>query len=107
MLEKQNITPYVKYNYFDKDCKSKNKQNTVTTSVSNPQLAALRTQAHELLTSERGVQLRKRRCHDTETVFAQLKHNKGFKRFNLRGKDKVEIETGSLAIAHNLKKWAV
>ncbi len=107
MLEKENITPYVKYNYFDKDRKAKNKLNPVTTSASNPQLAALRTQAHTLLTSERGVQLRKRRCHDTETVFAQIKHNKSFKRFNLRGKDKVEIETGLLAIAHNLKKWAV
>ena len=34
------------------------------------------------------------------------KHNKNFKRFNLRGKAKVEIETGLLSLAHNLKKMA-
>jgi transposase len=39
-------------------------------------------------------------------VYAQMKHNKNFKRFNLRTKKKVEIETGLLAIAHNLKKLA-
>ena len=47
-----------------------------------------------------------KRCWDVEPVFAQLKHNKNFKRFNLRGTKKVEIETGLLAIAHNLKKMA-
>jgi len=37
-------------------------------------------------------------------VFAAIKHNKNFRRFNLRGLPKVEIETGLLAIAHNLAK---
>ncbi len=41
---------------------------------------------------------------DVEPVFANIKHNKGFKRFNLKGKEKVEVETGLIAIAHNLKK---
>ncbi len=106
MLEKENITPYVKYNYFDKDRKAKNKQNPVTTSTANSQLAELRTRAYNLLSSERGIELRKRRCYEPETVFAQIKNNKGFRKFNLRGKSKVEIETGLLAIAHNLKKRA-
>ncbi|MFN5710956.1 MAG: transposase [Bacteroidota bacterium] len=35
-----------------------------------------------------------------------MKHNKKFKRFNLRGIKKAEIETGLIAIAHNLKKMA-
>jgi hypothetical protein len=39
-------------------------------------------------------------------VFAQIKHNKGFKRFMLRGLEKVQIETGLIAIAHNLAKKA-
>lgn len=102
MLQKQNIIPYVKYNYFDKDCK----QNTISTSVNNPKLADLRTKAYNLLRTERGIKLRKQRCHDVETVFAQIKNNKGFRKFNLRGKNKVEVEAGLLAIAHNLKKRA-
>lgn len=106
MLQEQNILPYVKYNYFNKDNKSKNKQNPITTSLNNPQLAELRTRSYNLLRTERGIKLRKQRCHDVETVFAQIKNNKGFRRFNLRGKTKVEIETGLLAIAHNLKKRA-
>jgi len=43
---------------------------------------------------------------DVEPVFGNIKHNKGFKRFNLRGRKKVEVETGLLALAHNLKKVA-
>lgn len=72
----------------------------------NRTVAALREQAALHLNSERGIKLRKQRGCDVETVFAQLKHNKGFKRFMLRGKEKVEIETGLLAIAYNLRKVA-
>ena len=98
----QKLKGYVKYNYFDKDRKSK----CVTKSESNPELAAIRMKTYELLCSERGEKLRKQRCWDVETVFAQLKNNKGFKRYYLRGQNKVEIETGLLALAHNLKKMA-
>jgi hypothetical protein len=41
-----------------------------------------------------------------EAVFGNLKNNKHFKRFYLRGLKKVEIEFGLLAIAHNLAKVA-
>jgi hypothetical protein len=41
-----------------------------------------------------------------EGTFAILKHNKGFKRFYLRGRDKVEIEAGLLAITHNIAKMS-
>jgi len=71
----QKLKGYVKYNYFDKDSKSK----CVTTSERSPQLAAIRMKTYELLCSERGEKLRKQRCWDVETVFAQLKNNKGFK----------------------------
>jgi hypothetical protein len=40
--------------------------------------------------------------NQTCLVGRQAKQN--FKRFNLRSKKKIEIETGLLAIAHNLKK---
>ena len=72
----------------------------------NHNLLAYQAKARELLKTEEGIYHRKRRCHDVEPVFAQIKHNKNFKRFNLRGKGKVEIETGLLALAHNLKKMA-
>lgn len=72
----------------------------------NHNLQYYQQQARERLKTEEGIYHRKKRCHDVEPVFAQIKHNKKFKRFNLRGKEKVEIETGLIAIAHNLKKWA-
>jgi len=72
----------------------------------NHNLLHYQSKAREKLKTEEGIRHRKKRCYDVEPVFAQIKHNKNFKRFNLRGKKKVEIETGLLAIAHNLKKIA-
>jgi transposase len=72
----------------------------------NHQLNKYKIKASALLNSESGLYHRSRRPVDVEPVFANLKHNKGFKRFNLRGLRKVEIETGLLALAHNLKKKA-
>jgi hypothetical protein len=43
---------------------------------------------------------------DVEVVFAAIKHNNNFLPFNLRGLPKVEVETGLLAITHNLAKMA-
>ena len=43
---------------------------------------------------------------DAEPVFAGIKNNHGFKRFMLRGKEKVFIEAGLLALAHNVRKKA-
>ena len=62
--------------------------------------------ARELLLSEKGIKHRKQRPADVEPVFGNIKQNKGFKRFMLRGKNKVEIEAGLISIAHNLKKWS-
>jgi transposase len=163
LLEKEKITPYVKYNQFDREQKRKKKSQAESTPLYDPELncyfceqgkpllfcstrtkknrsgytqsiniykaincsgcplqascrvktfrknqklAELYTGVNELLNSERGITLRKRRACDVETVFAEIKNNKGFRRFYLRGKSKVEIEMGLLAIAHNLKKRA-
>lgn len=72
----------------------------------NLNLNRLRRQAEKRLTSKRGLKKRKQRCCDVEPVFGQIKHNHHFKRFLLRGLDKVAIETGLLALAHNLRKKA-
>ena len=36
-------------------------------------------------------------------MFAQLKHDNGFKRFSLKGLKKVELEFGLMALGHNLR----
>lgn len=64
----------------------------------------LRQRAEKRLKTKRGIQKRKQRCFDTEPVFANIKHNHHFKRFMLRGIEKVTVETGLLALAHNLRK---
>lgn len=70
----------------------------------NYQLIRLKAQAKRKLLSERGVAHRKQRCWDIEAIFGNIKHNMNFKRFMLRGIDKVNTEIGLIAMAHNLKK---
>ena len=70
----------------------------------NHRLNELKQQANQRLLSEEGIKKRKQRCWDVEPIFANIKNNHGFKRFMLRGKQKVTIETGLLALAHNLRK---
>jgi transposase len=72
----------------------------------NHQLRRLKNQVRTLLLSEEGIKHRKKRPCDVEPVFGNIKYNKGFKRFMLKGCEKVEIEAGLLSIAHNLKKWS-
>ena len=72
----------------------------------NHRLRKLKHQVNTKLKSEKGIAYRKRRAADVEPVFANIKHNKNFKRFMLKGIDKVEIETGLIALAHNLAKMA-
>jgi hypothetical protein len=67
----------------------------------------LKNWARELLTSERGLKHRSQRPDDVEQTFANIKANKKFKRFPLRGLEKVDIEFGLLCISHNLAKYAV
>jgi transposase len=72
----------------------------------NENLNRLKQKAHSLLNSEEGIQRRKKRCFDVEPTFGNIKQNHGFKRFLLRGREKVEIEWGLIAIAQNLRKKA-
>ena len=60
----------------------------------------------ERLNSERGRRYRSQRPVDVEAVFGIIKGNRNYRRFLLRGLDKVEIEVGLLALAHNLSKIA-
>ncbi len=70
-------------------------------------LREFRAQASANLSSEKGKQLRKQRSTDVETVFGRIKQDWGFRRFLLRGIEKVKTEWGLLCIAHNFAKMAI
>jgi len=71
------------------------------------ELEKYRQQARDKLNSEEGRALRSLRSVEVETVFGRLKQNWGFRRFLLRGIEKVSTEWGILSIAHNIAKAAV
>lgn len=72
----------------------------------NPRLNHYKSVVRERLKSERGIKYRKRRPADVEAVFGIIKSNKNYRKFLTRGISKVEVETGILALAHNLGKLA-
>ena len=69
-------------------------------------LERFRRQASQRLTSPEGKQLRSDRMVEAEAVFGLLKNNLKFRRFHLRGKEKVNAEWGLISIAHNMIKMA-
>jgi hypothetical protein len=62
-------------------------------------------QVQEKLRSKEGYALSVRRMIEPD-VFGQIKNNRGFRRFLLRGLPKVSLEVGWLSLAHNLLKVA-
>jgi transposase len=72
----------------------------------NTKLIKYKQEIREKLTSERGQYYRSRRPVDVEAVFGNIKYNHNFKRFLLRGMEKVEIEVGLISLAQNLRKMA-
>ena len=72
----------------------------------NWKLDKYKAKARKKLLSDQGVAHRSQRPADVEAVFGNIKQNKKFTRFNLRGKDNVMIEVGLLALAQNLAKLA-
>lgn len=103
-LKKEKITPFIPYNTYDQDrilIKNKlyqrpNKPDRELEKYKFTQLVRLQT--------EMGKQMMKRRREDIEPVIGNLKRNMEFRRFNLRGKLKCELELGLFSIAHNFKK---
>lgn len=72
----------------------------------SPTLQIWMVQAASNLGSPTGQKLRSRRPTEAESVFGHLKHNWSFRRFHLRGVEKVKTEWGLLCLAHNLSKAA-
>ena len=69
-------------------------------------LRRFREQAKTNLLSDPGKKMRVQRNVEVETFFGQIKHNMRFRRFHLRGLEKVNTEWGLVCIAHNLRKLA-
>jgi len=70
----------------------------------NERLNQFKIKARKNLFSEKGLELRRKRSVDVESVFGQIKHNRGFRKFMLRGLNKVNIEWGLISLAHNFLK---
>ena len=64
----------------------------------------LKEQAKSNLDSAKGIELRKRRGNELESIFGDEKLNNLKRRYHLRGLKKVNIEAGLYYIAHNIKK---
>ncbi len=90
---------------FKRECKKKCRGNKKITVNNNND--RLRAQARANLTSEKGIELRKQRNVDVETCFGDIKYNQNYRRFRLRGQQKVNIEFGLLSMAHNIRKIAL
>ena len=73
----------------------------------NPKSNQYRQQAKKRLQTLRGIRSKKQRNIDVEPVFGHIKQCRHFRRFLLTGLEGVNIETGLLVIAHNLKKYDV
>jgi len=102
---KQNVTTYSASNCqncpLKSDCHKSPGNRTIEI---NQNLNRLKAKANQNLLNEEGIKHRKKRCYDVEPVFGNIKSNHHFKRFMLRGIEKVSIESGLLVLAHNLRK---
>jgi transposase len=73
----------------------------------NFKLQEYRAKARERLKSEKGLVYRSRRPADVEAVFGMIKQNKNYRKFLTRGLKNIEVETGLIALSHNLAKLAL
>jgi transposase len=109
----QNGYVYFRRVYECAECKDCPVKTTCTSSKNNRrlqigvELQEMKKTARDLLNSPRGLEMRSKRPVEVEAVFGRLKQNWGFRRFLLRGLEKVKTEWGILAIAHNMAKAAV
>jgi len=82
-------------------CKKKQKNKTISI---NDKLERHKKKIREKMKNEELRSLLKQRSFDVETVFGDMKENGKFRRFLLRGKEKVSIEIGLWSMGHNIKK---
>ena len=73
----------------------------------NKKLWKLKQEAKINLMSKKGTEMRGKRAEYSEGIFGQIKWNMGFKRFLLRGLEKVDLEWGLLCFALNIKRMKI
>jgi len=103
-LKKERITSYIPYPTYEQERILKNKGFFTPPKQPDRELERYKFRQRLRLQSEEGKLMMKRRREDVEPVFGNLKRNMGFRRFNLRGKRKCELELGLFSVAHNLLK---
>lgn len=103
-LKHERIQSYVPYNTYEQDRILRNKGLYQYPKNPDKELEKYKLLQRLRLGSEEGKAMMKRRREDVEPVIGNIKRNMGFRRFNLRGKNKCEIELGLISLAHNLKK---
>lgn len=70
----------------------------------NPVNEEMKAKARAALGSDEGAAIYAKRKIDVESVFGHIKGNRSLRRFFLRGLDKVHVEFGLVAMAHNILK---
>jgi transposase len=101
-LKHQKITAYIPNQNYEQDTILRNKG--LYQLSENTELENYKARMRIRLQSEQGQAMLKRRRQDVEPAFGDIKRNMEFRRFNLRGKLKCELELGIISMAHNLKK---
>jgi len=103
-LKHQSIPAYIPYNTYEQERILRNKGLYEPPHNPDREYEKYKFRQRLRLKSEEGQLMMKRRREDVEPVFGNLKRNMGFRRFNLRGKWKCELELGLVSVAHNLLK---
>ena len=86
------------------ECKKTKDNKTFSKSE---KLEMFKDQTRRNLNSDKGIDLQNQRGPDVETVWADIKHNMGIRKFKLRGLNKATNEMLWIALAHNMRKVAI
>lgn len=88
-------------------CGNKRQEGSNRTIQVNTKLEQYKQQIRHKLQTDQGKRLMKKRAHDIETCFGDIKQNMLFRRVHLRGLKKVQTECTIIAMAHNLRKMQI
>jgi len=100
---KQYRTDACKTCEFQKQCCRKG---TARRVIEREERQGLKDEIKDRLNSEAGKEIYNRRMHPVESIFGQIKFNRGFTYFLLRGLELVRAEFAIMCLTHNLLKMA-
>ena len=102
-LKQQKIAAYIPNQSYEQDTILRNRglYHIVSPDI---ELEKYKVRMRIRLESDYGHAMLKRRRQDVEPTFGDIKRNMEFRRFNLRGRIKCELELGIISMAHNIKK---